>query len=150
MIQHPEWDIRISTPEDLSFIYATCAQSYHYGSLIGKGCKDQIFYKEYYKVMDWIFNQDDVQIKVACNKNDAFVVFGYIIFQPSVVHYIYTKQDFRNFGIALSLYEASGKPKLYSQKTVVVRPILRSHPDLKIDFNPFLLFHQYELEKETK
>lgn len=137
-----EWSIRISDENDLPFIYSTWMKSYRYDSLIGKGCRSSIFYKEYTRVIDHILIQDNTIVYVACHNDSSRVIFGYLVSQPDILHYAFTKEDFFRNGIAKSLYEKAGSPKFYTQKTFSVLPLLRKHSNLI--FNPFILYQRYD------
>ncbi len=139
------WNIRSAVGDDLPFIYGTWAQSYRYDSLIGKGCRNSIFFPEYNKVIDYILDQDDTQVLVAHLPAEPNVILGYFVCQPSVIHYVYVKEAFRKEGIAKSLFQASGGQGVYyTHRTKALVPLVLSIEAL--NYNPFLLFHQKEVQ----
>lgn len=132
------WSIRPAVESDLNFIYSSWLKSYRYGSDIAK-VRNSIFYPEYAKVIDYILFKNDIKINMACKENDAGVVFGYCVSEPGVVHYVFVKQAFGNFGIARSLMIKAGPIEYSTHRTGVVTRYLEEH---EIDYNPFLLFKQ--------
>jgi hypothetical protein len=51
-------------------------------------------------------------VLIACSETDKTLIFGALIYEPSIIHFIYTKHVFRGFGIATSLWEkAYGETK---------------------------------------
>lgn len=143
--EQPEhWDLRKAVKEDLPFIYSTWSQSYRYDSSIGKGCRNHIFHPHFLKVIDYILFQPDTGILVACSKDHSNVIFGYLVYQPEIIHYVYIKEVLTRHGLAKSLIKKGGEFKYFTHKTFSVHRIMRAHPELK--FNPFLLYKQIEGE----
>ena len=132
------WIIRDAVGTDLPFIYSTWSKSYRYDSALGKSCRNSIFFPYFNRVMDWILSQDDTQVIVAADPANPNVVYGYLITQPNIVHYAFTKEAFQRWGICLSLMQKAGMPQTYTLKTFMCKPIVGKHPEM--DFNPFLLF----------
>lgn len=138
-----EWNIRKAEEEDIPFIYATWIKSYRYDSLIGKGCRNTVFYPNYNRIIDWVLDRSEVLM--ACHLNNPQVVFSYLVYEPDIVHYAFTKEAFLRQGICKSLWEEAGRIPNYSHKTFNLIPIMKAHPFFT--FNPFILFHKYEGEQ---
>lgn len=136
------WNIRNAIESDISFVYSTWLRSYKGDSALGLSCKPTVYFLNYNRVIDWILSQEDTQILVACKPDEPEVIFGYLIYQPGVMHYAFTKEPFSRQGIARSLYRHADEPKTYTHKTFYIRPITEKHTELT--FNPFLIFHQGE------
>lgn len=141
------WSIRSAVEEDLPFIYSTWSMSYRYDSAIGKSCKNSIFFREYNQVIDWILFQSDTRVVIACDPKEQNVIYGYMVHQPNIVHYAFTKETFCKFGIAKSLLNHLGGAQYYTHKTFNSRPITNSHPEMI--FNPFLLYKQEKQNGQT-
>lgn len=107
-----EIDIKESTPEYTSFIYATWLHSYKHGSYFAKRITNTIFFKWHHKVIEKILDRDSVKILVASPKEEPNIVLGYLVYETmedkQVIHYIYVKKSFRRFGIATKLLKESG------------------------------------------
>jgi hypothetical protein len=144
--QAREWDIRNVREDDLPHIYSTWIKSMRYGSMLGKSCRGGLFSSEYTQVIDYILNEDDSDITVACHKEDPHVVFGYLVYQPDALHFAYVKQEFRKFGILKSLIEESGfklnKLPCFTHRTLCLKQITAKYPDLI--YNPFKLYKRRE------
>lgn len=141
------FSIREAVGEDLPFIYSTWARSYRYDSPIGRSCKNSIFFPAFNKVIDHILSQSSTQVALAVKPDQPHVLFGYMVHQPDVVHYAFTKEAFWNHGIAKALLTHLGGAKFYSHKTMTAQPILKRFPDLS--FNPFVLYKQENQNGET-
>lgn len=140
------WNIREANGDDIPFIYSTWAKSYKDDSSIGRSCRNSIFFRSFIYVIDMILKRDGISVAVACNPEAPYIIYGYMVAEPNILYYSFTKLAFLRFGIAKSLYEYLGSPKFYAFKTVSVIPILDKHPQL--DFNPFVLFKQSQSSKE--
>ncbi len=134
------WTIRDAVGDDLPFIYSTWGKSYRYDSPLGKSCKNSIFFPFFNQVMDWVLEQPDTKVIVAVDPAHSNVIYGYVIYQPGVLHYAFTKEAFQRWGIATSLIKHADMPQVYTLKTFMSKPIMGKHPEM--DFNPFLLFKQ--------
>lgn len=141
-MNHSNWIIREAQGADLPFIYSTWTNSYRYDSVLGKSCRNSVFFREYNKVIDHILIQPDTKVAVACSPANAEVIFGYMVYQPGIIHYAFTKEVFWRFGIQRSLLQWLGGAKIVTHRTNMIKPLLECHPELT--YNPFLLFKQAE------
>lgn len=112
-------------------------------SAIGRSCLSSTFFPNYSRVLDRILAQPDTTTMVACRPEHDDTIFGYAVYQPTILHYVFVKEDFRNNGIAKSLL-AQVRPVLssYTHRTRTVAPILRRCFEWR--YNPFELFQQSE------
>jgi len=133
------WEIRQPKDSDISFIYATWLNSYHYDSWT-KQIQKSIFFDNYKLVIDEILNNS--KIKIACTKIDQDIILGYLVYdEPHILHYCFVKQDFRRFGIANSLVADSidtKSPITITHRTKSILSLLE--PKKNISFNPFKLY----------
>jgi len=136
-----EFDIREAIGDDLSFIYHSWIKSYKDGSALGRSCRNPIFRDNYRFIIDDILIKSNVL--VACKNDNPDVVFGFIVYNNSTLHYVFTKQAFRRFGIAKALFnEASKDFKDTTHKTIISTKI--NHD---LSYNPFLLYAAINKEK---
>lgn len=136
-----QFDIRQASASDLNFIYDSFLKSMRSDSSVGRSCSKDVFFREFPKIIDQILNRA-ITI-VACVSNDPSTLIGYLIYEPSIVHYIVVKNAFRNLGVAKTLVSSvfsddKGFDFSISCKTNEVRAILKKHPSVK--YNPFILF----------
>ena len=133
--------IRPATGDDLNFIYDSWLSSCRYDSPLGN-CKNSIFFDNYRRIIDDVLSLDNTHVFVACLTEDPHVILGYLACElPNIIHYIFTKDAFRQFGIAKALVTHAFKDTsnlITTHRTGYVEPILRSHP--QITYNPFLFF----------
>ena len=132
------WIIRHANPDDIPFIYATWLNSYRTDSDIGKSVKKSIYFKEYVKVLDSILAKDDTTVLVAVLPRNTAIILGYLVFQPSVIHYAFVKESFRKNNIAKSLLIDSAQHfNFFTHRTKKSEPIIKSKLT-QLDYNPFL------------
>lgn len=166
MIEAKDWKIRHARGEDLNFIYSTWLKSYRCDSPTGRSVRKSVFFREYYGVLDSIFQSRSTQTLVACLPNNEIVLLGFLVFQPDILHYIVVKSDWQQRGVAKSLCEKAfgslparqilpsayiGREIQYTHYTRHFEPVLYQRPGMI--FNPFLLFqkaNQKEAENGKK
>jgi hypothetical protein len=139
-MSNSNWIIRNATGADLPFIYSTWMKSYRYDSNLAQGCRNTIFFPEYSRVIDYILSQEDTKALVACSPEENEVIFGYLVHQPHILHYAFTKEAFTQFGIAKALLDHAGGATYYTHRTHISKQISDAHPELI--YNPFILFKQ--------
>lgn len=134
-----KWHIRDPKDSDISFIYATWLNSYHYDSWT-KTIQKSIFFDNYKLVIDEILI--NAKIKIACLQNDYDIILGYLVYdEPNIIHYCFVKNDFRQFGVANSLMVESKKHQgllTITHRTKSVADLLRAKNNFT--FNPFKLY----------
>ena len=143
-----EWAIREARGNDLAFIYSTWLNSYRSDSHHRKTCTKFVFFKEYPKVIDLILARS--QVLVACLPDDENVIIGYLVCETmnNILHYAYTKESFRNLGVAKSLIKWTPlKDPVLTHKTRCVEPLIEF---LGMTYNPFLLFERGEYGEDKE
>lgn len=143
---HSNWTIRPAEGQDIPFIYSSWLNSYRYDSSLGRGCRNQVFFPEYNRVIDRILSRENVKTIVACKTDEPGVIFGYLVFQPGILHYCFVKEVFRKEGVASSLALSASPAIQFTHRTTALEPILKKHPELI--FNPFILFKQKPKEPQ--
>lgn len=101
---------RTATADDKDFVFSTWLKSYKYSSYFAQRIKKYYFFKYHQKVLDAIWERETSHCLIACLKEDESVILGYIVverFEKPILHFIYVKSNFRNFGIAKSLIDES-------------------------------------------
>ncbi len=134
------WIIRPAQGDDLPFIYSTWAKSFRYGSNFGKSCRNSVFYPQFNRVIDLILDDSSTITVVACLPEEPEVILSYLVYQPDVIQYAFTKFAFRNLGISRSLLESLGTAKFFTHLTYRSDQISQTHPD--VTYNPFINFRQ--------
>lgn len=135
----PKWLIRPAQPDDISFIYSTWLKSYRTGSGLGLASGKHAYFITYNLIIDHILEKPDARVWVAAKIDEPNVLWGYLVAEPTVLHYVFIKGAFRKFGIARALYQAAFTERPFvTHMTTPAREVLRTHPGFK--FNPTLLF----------
>lgn len=138
-----EFNIRAPNGDDINFIYSTWLKSYKQDSLIGKSCRTGLFFREYRYVIDKILADPTTMVLIACHKTEPAVIFGYLVCEPTALHYIFIKEVFRRLGIATELCKVASPasdPLLYHTH----RTSMLDRINHKSTHNPFYLFKQGE------
>lgn len=139
MTDAPKWIFRNALPDDISFIYSTWLKSYRTGSGLGLASGKHAYFLLYNSIIDQILKRDGVIPTIAADPGEPQVIYGYLVAEPGVVHYIYVKEAFRKFGIASDLYKRCGKPKIITHRTREITPLLEKYA---LTCNPAFLFQQ--------
>lgn len=135
----PKWVIRRAEPADIPFIYSSWLKSYRTGSGLGLASGKHAYFITYNLVIDHILEKPDAIVWVAAKEDEPNVIWGYLVAEPTVLHYVFVKGAFRRFGVAKSLYEIAFQERPFvTHMTALGREVLRMHPGFK--FNPTLLF----------
>lgn len=148
------WIIREAKPDELNFIYSTWLNSYRYDSFIGKACTNSIFFSEYAAVIDSILQKPETCTLVAYFEESPSIILSYLVYEPLALHYLFTKEMYRNNGIATDLlFHAfpsclQGDSIEFSHRTFTSEPILEKYKK-HLRFNPFKLYERLKSEGKT-
>lgn len=132
-------DFRDARAEDIAFITSTwlnaCWNSKKY-----KDMKKSVFMENHHKAIQKRMN--NFSCIVACDPQDPYVIFGYIIYnRPNVLHFAYVKGNFRGFGICKQLIkEAFGKDLKDMEITHITEYSKSVGEKYNLDFNPYKFF----------
>jgi hypothetical protein len=131
------YDIRDAKADDRNFVLATFLRGLYYGdswfSLIPK----DIFMANYKKVGEFLVTSPNINIKVACLKEDPDVIIGYSILSQdfSTIHWVYVKNIWRKQGIGRSLVPQH--PTTVTHLTALGKTLLSKFENCI--FNPFAI-----------
>lgn len=126
--------IRYAKESDIAFIYATTLRCLKHDSALGKQTRNDVFYRNYSKVLDELLLRSKVFVYHVDNEPE--VILGFLICEPpGVVHFAFTKESFRQLGIQKKLmaHAAIDNGFTITHKT-------RAISWLGNTFNPYLLF----------
>ncbi len=125
---------RTFVPDDRNLILATFLRGLYYGeswfSLIDKN----VFMNHYNKIVNAILDSPNIEIKIACLREDANTVLGYAIYSKDALHWVFVKKQWRGIGLARDLVPATIKTVTHLTKLGV--SILHKK---SLAFNPFLI-----------
>lgn len=135
----PGWTLRNARPDDIPFIYSTWLKSYRTGSGLGLASGKHAYFITYNLIIDYILEKPDAHVWVAVKPDEPNVIYGYLVCEPTILHYVYVKDGFRKLGIAASLYKTAFYERPYiTHATAMSRELLKTHAGFK--FNSSLLF----------
>lgn len=132
----PEVTLRLGKPEDLEFILATWLRTYRHHSQFAKKISNKVFYENHQNIIQRIIERG-AQIRVVHPIGEPDTILGYSCVENNnsspVVHFVYVKKAFREFGLAKTLvWETEG---YFSHLTSNLE--LARHPGLI--YNPYLV-----------
>lgn len=150
MISPSQYDIRDAKGTDLAFIYSTWLKSYRSDSAIAARCRTSVFYSAYNPILDRILAATDTLTVVACLPDNPNVILGYLVSQGDLIHYVFIKEDWRQQGIAKTLWEHVGghEQTVFTHRTKTAEPILDRFPMLI--YNPFALMQRSHNAKTSQ
>jgi hypothetical protein len=79
---------------------------------------------------------DRAETLVAADPEDDNVIWGFIVSEGELIHYVYVKHLMRRNGLAHSLWCVAGKPTVATAMTHAGESILRAHSDV-LAFDPY-------------
>lgn len=138
--------LRAAKLSDINFLTSSWLRSYRNAPAVS-GVPNSTYYYYHHKVLEELLTRCTVM--VACFPDRPDQILGYVCAEKFdaglVIHYLYVKKTFRNFGIARKLVdhlvEAEKPPKiLYTHKTRDMFPIERKLRDNGWEFHPYLLW----------
>lgn len=134
--------LRPACGDDLNFIYSTWLDSYRYDSTVGKSHKNSIFFSEYRKVIDNILAHELTKVVIACFPESEETILAYLVHEPHILHYVYTKGPFQRQGLASELIDKifPTRPITYSHETFTAFDLVRHNPDFI--HNGIMLFNK--------
>lgn len=137
--------IRIARGSDLNFIFATWLNTMEDDSCFGKIYKKGQFLSFYRSIIDFILSKPDVTVRIVGLEGNDDVIYAYMVSEPGILHFIYTKVPFRRFGLARMLFESGAfkdQKAFFTNQTRMVQAILTMHPNLM--YKPSALFQTGE------
>lgn len=132
--------LRMSNVGDINFVYSTWLRSYKHDSPLTKYTKRELFFDQHQKILDRLLSKEGMRVSIACDPDDEMIIYGYLVYEPNVIHYIYVKDAFRRRGIATTLLN-----QLQSLDTFEASHLTYSLLDLwtagkiKCEYNAYLL-----------
>jgi len=141
-ISPDDLELRSYSPiSDKSFIYSSWLKTYKKASYFAKRIRNDVFFKEHHKIIDYLFSKPTIAVLIACPKGDPDTITGYLVYEPNkVVHFIYIKDAYRSMGIARVLFEkALIDPShiTFSHWTNAVDEFIKKYPE--IIYDPYAL-----------
>jgi hypothetical protein len=152
MILEEATQIRQGTIDDKNFIFNSWLKDYR-ESLFTVHVPDSIYYKHHADLIQQLLGKS--YVAVLCNPEDPTLIFGYVVYQPYnehvIVHYLYVKGIYRQFGLATKLLASITDVK---KKTIytshLTEPIFKfMMRKYKIIYSPYLLSELSSLPLDT-
>ena len=94
--------------------------------------RSDVYYSYHHRLIERLVERGAV-IQVAKSEG---VIVGWICTEGSVLHYVYVKSAFRDFGVAKKLWEVVGRPTDCSHSSEATQSLASR---LQMTYNPYLL-----------
>ena len=139
--------VRFADAADVPFIFSSWLRSYR-ETRAAKLVGNAQYYEGQHAVIEGILQRPNIVVEIACDEHDPSTIFGYIVHEVSkepLVHWLYVKLPFRNFGIGQSLLQ--GATSTSTKLTITHLPkiekkLFEKFPN--VNYNPYLAVYQYE------
>jgi hypothetical protein len=95
--------IRPGVKADEAMIYSSWLKGLRYGNSWFEQIEQESYFETYHRVINQILHKPDVQVRVACLKEDEDVILGYSVSEPQLLHWVFVKPDWRRIGLARDL-----------------------------------------------
>lgn len=129
---------------DKAFVMGSWLQGQRYGNAHFEWVDQALFFKGYGDYIHMVFNLPNTRIEVACLEGDHNTICGYIVYGGPVLHWIFTKRDYRNQGIAKLM--CRGKDfRSVSSLTRTGRHLIKKYG---LVFDPFNIFNGAANERD--
>ena len=117
-----------------SMIYSDFMKSLRYGNPWFKLIDQRCFFQAYEKLITYLFEMPEIEIRLAVLSDDNSVCLGWSISDRSRLHYVFVKKDFQRQGIGRSLMPRGFESITHLTK---VGKIIWKKNYKKVIFNPF-------------
>lgn len=133
--------VRQAKSDDVNFIYSTWLRCYKHDSPLTKYTKREVFFEAHQKLLDKILTKKEIKVAVAVSKDDDDLIFGFLAYEPKIIHFVYVKEPFRKEGIARKLIESQGIDPNECKASHLTYSLLDLWTAKKIttEFNPYVL-----------
>lgn len=127
--------VRDMVPGDKNFILATWLRGLRFGNDWFGLIDSRTYFETYHNILERLLAAPGVQVRVACMKDDADVIFGYSVYKNDRLDWIFVKSAWRGIGVGKALMPDTITK--VSHVTKLGASYLREHPG--IIFDPFSL-----------
>lgn len=126
--------VRHAIPGDKDFVFDSWIRGQYHGSPYWSQMDKGLFYKEYSPYISHILSTTGTHIQVAVLAEDPNTILGFIVVTGNILHWAYTKNDYRGQGI-LNLLLKNQDITMVSSTTLPGASIAKKK---KLAFNPFI------------
>ena len=140
------WNLRQFNPAtDESFVFNSWLKSFKDAPMVS-GATSTIYFKEMHDVIKCVIRDPSTTVIIASSPEDSESIFGYIVSQrigaAQVIHWVYVKHSFRNFGIGRHLEAAAKSIAPHESLAYTLRTKLSDVLTRKDSYvyNPFILW----------
>lgn len=131
--------IRAGAPSDVPFIFSTWLRGYRRSSF-ARPIPSATFFSIHHQVIERILSRPSTQVYVACAPDDHDSILAYVVSEPQVLHWLYTKMLYRGHGLAKALIKESGldpADMTFTHLSEMGPELQARYPHAK--YNPYLL-----------
>lgn len=100
--------LRQANENDKNFIFSKWLKNYKFSSRFAKRIKNDVFYKWHQLILENILRRPNTHVIIAHPTDEPDVNLAFICYEvvddTKVIHYVFVKPEFRNFGLGRTLY----------------------------------------------
>lgn len=100
--------VRAAVPGDLNFILATWLRSFRFDSWAAYNLRGPVYFKNQERLIRDILGRPNVVAMVGALDDQPDAVLGYVVVEPTCIHFAYTKGAWRRMGVSRTLLLATG------------------------------------------
>ena len=127
---------------DEDFVYSTWMKSFR-DSSYARAIPTQLYNMGQRSRIYRVLEAKDTVVQIACDPNTEELIYGYMVSAyPNVLHYVYTKGQYRKLGIAKALLANHiGKTTIYTHKgDIRTEKLLKTDPTfVEWIYDPYIL-----------
>lgn len=137
--------LREAVATDAAFIFNSWLKSYRHSAATA-AMQNDLYYSGQHKLIEGLVST--CKFVIACNPKDQSQIYGYSVGQMVdevlCVHFVYTKEPYRKFGLGIALLTAQGAKDgvmfCYTHRTHAAQKLEKRFPML---YHPYLAFYGY-------
>jgi GNAT superfamily N-acetyltransferase len=128
--------LRDGSRDDWAFVYATWLRQMKRCSRFTKCIPNDVFFPAHHRSIERVLMRG-ATLSIAADPESDVTIWGYIVSEADVVHFLYVKGEFRERGIARRLLSKAGRKLQFSQWTDGANLLLKNYP--QAIYNPYAM-----------
>ena len=135
--------VREGVQEDLPLVYNSWLKQYR-ESPFTVGVSNGVYYEQHRKLIDALVSR--AELKIACDPSDPTKIYSWAcgeLYEVPVIHFVYTKKQYRDCGLAKLLLASLGcteENHIITTHFVKYKNSRQLNKDRKIVYNPYLIY----------
>lgn len=119
-----DFNLRAPGETDVGFIKSTWLRDFQEHSQFARKIATADYAQFHRLLVDRILSR--ARALVAFDVADPRVLWGHVVWEPGILHYLFVKRPFRNARLGTALYEAAGCPDVFTHLTFAGESVWRT------------------------